>query len=50
MRGAIFRADSRRKTEAAFRAFRRRRQQDHPSMVRQLEGDLPELLSFFSFP
>jgi putative transposase len=47
---AIYRADSRRQAQAAFRAFRRRWQGDYLSMVRQLERDLPELLSFFSFP
>ncbi len=47
---AIYRADSRRQAEAAFRAFRQRWQHDYGSMVRQLERDLPELLSFFSFP
>src|SRR5215471_3097191 len=47
---AIYRADSRRQAQAAFRAFRRRWQSDYGSMVRQLERDLPQLLSFFSFP
>ena len=47
---AIYRADSRRQAEAAFRAFRQRWQHDYGSMVRQLGRDLPELLSFFSFP
>jgi putative transposase len=47
---AIYRADNRRQAEAAFRHFRRRRQADHGGMVRQLERDLPELLSFFNFP
>jgi putative transposase len=47
---AIYRAQSRRQAEAAFRAFRRRWQSVYGSMVRQLERDLPELLSFFSFP
>jgi putative transposase len=47
---AIYRADSRRQAEAAFRHFRRRWQADYRSMVRQLERDLPELMSFFSFP
>lgn len=47
---AIYGADSRRKAEAAFRAFRRRRQLVCGSVVRQPEHDLPELLSFFSFP
>jgi putative transposase len=47
---AIYRAESRRQAEAAFRAFRRRWQPLYGAMVRQLERDLPELLSFFSFP
>ena len=47
---AIYRADSRRQAEAAFRAFRRRWQAVYGPTVRQLERDLPELLSFFSFP
>ncbi len=47
---AIYRADSRRQAEAAFRRFRRRWQVDYPRLVRPLERDLPELLSFFSFP
>jgi putative transposase len=44
---AIYRADSRRQAETAFR---RRWQPLYGSMVRQLERDLPQLLSFFSFP
>jgi len=47
---AIYRAESRRQAEAAFRHFRRRWEGAYASMVRQLERDLPELLSFFSFP
>jgi len=47
---AIYGADGRRQAEAAFRAFRRRWQSVYGPMVRQLERDLPELLSFFSFP
>jgi putative transposase len=47
---AIYRAHSRHQAEAAFRAFRHRWQRDYGSMVRQLERDLPELLSFFRFP
>ena len=47
---AIYGAESRRQAEAAFRRFRRTWQDDYGSMVRQLERDLPELLSFFSFP
>jgi putative transposase len=47
---AIYGADSRRQAEAAFRAFRRRWQAGYGPMVRPLERDLLELLSFFSFP
>lgn len=47
---AIYRAENRRQAEAAFRAFGRRWQRDYAPMVRRLERDLPELLSFFSFP
>lgn len=47
---AIYRAQSRRQAEAAFRAFRQRWQREYGPMVRRLEHDLPELLSFFSFP
>ena len=47
---AIYRADSRRQAEASFRAFRRRWQSLYGSMVRQLERDLTQLLSFFRFP
>lgn len=47
---AIYRAQGRRQAEAAFRAFRKRWQREYGPMVRRLERDLPELLSFFSFP
>src|SRR3974377_1554443 len=47
---AISRAQRRRNATPAFRAFRRRWQSQYGSMVRQLERDLPQLLSFFSFP
>lgn len=47
---AIYRAESRRQAEAAFRRFRQRWQREYGPMVRRLERDLPELLSFFSFP
>jgi len=47
---AIYLAENRQQAPAAFRTFRRRWQGDYGSMVRQLEGDLPQLLSFFSFP
>ena len=47
---AIYLAQSRRQAEAEFRSFRRHWQSSYPTMVRQLERDLPELLSFFSLP
>ncbi len=47
---AIYQADSRRDAEAAFRRFQAHWQDLYPAMVKQLEKDLPELLSFFSFP
>jgi len=47
---AIYGAESRRHAEAAFRVFRRRWQRHYGPMVRRLERDLPELLSFYSFP
>jgi putative transposase len=47
---AIYLADDRRHAQAAFRGFRARWRKDYGSVVRQLEKDLPELLSFFSFP
>jgi putative transposase len=47
---AIYGAEGRRQAEAAFRAFRPRWQRDYGPMVRRLERDLPELLSFFHFP
>jgi putative transposase len=47
---AIYRAESRHQAQAVFRHFRRRWQSEYGSLVRQLERDLPELLSFFRFP
>lgn len=47
---AIYRAESRRQAEQAFRKFRMRWQNTYRSMVKQLEKDLPELLTFFDFP
>jgi putative transposase len=47
---AIYRAESQRKAKTAFRVFQAHWSQPYPSMVKQLEKDLPELLSFFSFP
>ena len=47
---AIYLADGRRQAVAAARAFCRRWRSDYPSVVKQLERDLPELLAFFRFP
>jgi putative transposase len=47
---AIYQADSRREAQAAFRRFQTHWREAYPAMVKQLEKDLPELLSFFSFP
>lgn len=47
---AIYRAENRKAAQAAFRAFQARWQNAYPPIVRRLERDLPELLSFYSFP
>ena len=47
---AIYLAESRAQAGAAFRAFRSRWCRAYPAMVRRLQQDLPELLSFFAFP
>jgi transposase-like protein len=47
---AIYLAQNRAQAEAAFRAFRARWRGRYGPMVRQLERDLPELLSVFAFP
>ena len=47
---AIYRTDSNRLAKEALRSFQKHWQGAYPAMVRQLEKDLPELLSFFSFP
>ncbi len=47
---AIYRAQGPREAERAFRALRRRWQGVYAGMVKRLGEDLPELLSFFSFP
>ena len=47
---AIYKADSRGQAQTAFRRFRARWQREYGPMVRRLERDLPELLSFFSLP
>jgi transposase-like protein len=47
---AIDGADRRKEAPAAFAVFRARWQGAYPGLVKQLEKDLPELLSFFHFP
>ena len=47
---AIYQAESRRQAQEAFRRFQKNWLEQYPSMVRQLERDLPELLNFFAFP
>lgn len=47
---AIYQAESRRQAQEAFRRFQKNWLAEYPSMVRQLERDLPELLNFFAFP
>jgi putative transposase len=47
---AIYLAESRQAARAAFRVFRSHWRSTYPAMVKQLERDLPELLTFFSFP
>jgi len=39
-----------REAQGAFREFRERWRNNYPAMVKRLERDLPELLSFFSLP
>jgi putative transposase len=47
---AIYLTDGRRQAVAAARAFCRRWRSEYPSVVKQLERDLPELLASFAFP
>jgi len=47
---ANYGADSLRQAVSAFRDFGHRWQKEYGAMVRRLERDLPELLSFLSFP
>ena len=47
---AIYGAPDRQQAQAAFHRFRRHWQRPYPTMVRQLEHDLPELLNFFRLP
>jgi putative transposase len=47
---AIYRAKSRREAQAACRSFAASWRKQYPAMVRRLERDLPELLSYYNFP
>ena len=47
---AIDRAESLGRAQRAFRKFQTRWWEAYPAIVRQLQRDLPELLSFFQFP
>jgi putative transposase len=47
---AIYQAQNLRQAQQAFRRFRARWREVYASMVKQLEKDLPELLTFFDFP
>ncbi len=47
---AIYQAGSKRSAEAAFRAFRLRWQKEYPGMVKRLQRDLSELLTFYNEP
>ena len=47
---AIYLAGSRKEAQAACRCFAARWRKSYPTVVRQLQKDLPELLSFFHFP
>jgi putative transposase len=47
---AIYQAASTRHAQAAFQQFQRRWRHHYPALVKRLERDLPELLTFFSFP
>jgi len=47
---AIYQANSRKEAQEACRRFAGRWRKSYPPMVRQLQRDLPELLSFYHFP
>src|SRR5438477_176265 len=47
---AIYLAEGQGKAETAFRSFGARWRRQYGAVVRRLEQDLPELLSFFAFP
>ena len=46
----IYLAESKAKAQAAFRRFAWQWRDAYPTMVKQLQKDLPELLAFFDFP
>jgi putative transposase len=47
---AIYRAETLGRAQRAFQRFQLHWRETYPALVRQLEKDLPELLSFFQFP
>jgi putative transposase len=47
---AIYRAENRQQARQAFRRFQAHWRSAYPSTVKQLEKDLPELLTFYHFP
>jgi putative transposase len=47
---AIYRSPSRKEAQQACRIFAGRWRKTYPAMVKRLERDLPELLSFYRFP
>jgi transposase-like protein len=47
---AIYLAQSRKEAQEACRIFAARWSKTYPAMVRRLQRDLPELLSFYRFP
>jgi transposase-like protein len=47
---AIYRAENVRQAQQAFRCFQAHWRGAYPSTVKQLEKDLPELLTFYRFP
>ena len=47
---AIYQAETLGQAQGAFQRFRWQWHENYPGVVRPLEKDLPELLSFFHFP
>jgi len=47
---SIYRAEGMKQARAAFQRFHRRWQKAYPAMVKRLERDLPDLLSFLALP